>query len=213
MDDLLDRIIQVFHDNGLFEKGVQLIGSWCYRYYQVHLGAPKYPLRTQDVDFLIPYPYQGPRCSLGADLAKVGFRCEFNTDGSMHFSNPIGLRFMGILTRDSITIDDGKIPVRVPSPESFCLHKFVIAQKRRKEDKKIKDAEQAVLVSTIADRTKLSEIYLTLPKAWRSMILSTLKESREYFRPVVGNQATKTIVKTIQWCVRPGRMVGSGSSN
>jgi hypothetical protein len=88
MDDLLDRIVRVFHDNGLFEEGVQLIGSWCYRYYQMHLGAPNYPLRTQDVDFLIPYPYRGSGRPLGTDLEKLGFRCEFNSDASMHFVNP-----------------------------------------------------------------------------------------------------------------------------
>ena len=52
-------ILKVFDDNDLFEEGVELIGSWCYQLYQKHLGAPHFPLLTQDVDFLIPNPYRG----------------------------------------------------------------------------------------------------------------------------------------------------------
>jgi hypothetical protein len=209
MDDLLDKIIRVFSDNRLFEEGVQLIGSWCYRFYQLRLGAPKYPLRTQDIDFLIPYPYRGPGCPLVADLAKVGFLCEFNNDGSMYLANPelkiefltalkgkgeenpvkirklglsvVALRYTDMLIRNSIALDDGGIQVRLPSPEAFCLHKLLIASKRIKEDKRLKDAEQAILTSTIADRTKLLSIYLTLPKRWRATILSTLLEARREF--------------------------------
>ncbi len=53
------RILKVFSENNLFDEGVELIGSWCFQLYQKHLGAPQFPLRTQDIDFLIPNPYRG----------------------------------------------------------------------------------------------------------------------------------------------------------
>jgi hypothetical protein len=93
----------------------------------------------------------------------------------------IGLRFVGVLTNDSIIVNHGGISVRIPSPESFCLRKLLIAQKRRKEDKKLKDAEQAILSSTIADRSKLRRTYLTLPKSWRAMIPSSLRGVKDLF--------------------------------
>jgi hypothetical protein len=45
----------------------------------------------------------------------------------------------------------------------------------------VKDAEQAILSSTIADRSKLRRTYLTLPKSWRAMILSSLRGVKDLF--------------------------------
>ena len=59
MFQTVKKIIKVFDDNDLFDEGVQLIGSWCFQLYQKHLGAPRFPLMTQDIDFLIPNPYRG----------------------------------------------------------------------------------------------------------------------------------------------------------
>jgi hypothetical protein len=53
------KILKVLADNNLFNEGVELIGSWCFHLYQKHLGVEKFPLRTQDIDFLIPNPYWG----------------------------------------------------------------------------------------------------------------------------------------------------------
>ena len=59
MIKLVADILQVFADNNLFNEGVELIGSWCFQLYQKHLGAKSFPLRTIDIDFLIPNPYRG----------------------------------------------------------------------------------------------------------------------------------------------------------
>jgi len=49
----------VFERHGLWDEGVELIGSWCFYLYQRHLGVKAYPFKTQDIDFLLPYPYRG----------------------------------------------------------------------------------------------------------------------------------------------------------
>jgi hypothetical protein len=55
---LVTEILKVFADNNLFNEGIELIGSWCFQLYQKHLGAKSFPLRTIDIDFLIPNPYR-----------------------------------------------------------------------------------------------------------------------------------------------------------
>jgi hypothetical protein len=36
MFEIIQRILKVFADNGLFDEGVELIGSWCFSLYQRH---------------------------------------------------------------------------------------------------------------------------------------------------------------------------------
>ena len=59
MVEIVQKILKVFADNGLFDEGVELIGSWCFKLYQKHLGVEKFPLTTPDIDFLIPTPFYG----------------------------------------------------------------------------------------------------------------------------------------------------------
>ena len=42
---------------GLWQDGLELIGSWCFFMHQKHLGVKVLPFKTVDVDFLIPRPY------------------------------------------------------------------------------------------------------------------------------------------------------------
>ncbi len=39
MIELVAKILTIFHNNGLFDEGVELIGSWCFQLYQKHLGV------------------------------------------------------------------------------------------------------------------------------------------------------------------------------
>jgi hypothetical protein len=59
MIDVIFKVLKVFADANLFDEGVELVGSWCFWLYQKKLGVKNYPLRTQDIDFLIPNPYRG----------------------------------------------------------------------------------------------------------------------------------------------------------
>ncbi len=59
MIDLVRRILAIFERHGLWDEGVELIGSWCFYLYQRHLGVKPYPFKTQDIDVLLPYPYRG----------------------------------------------------------------------------------------------------------------------------------------------------------
>ena len=210
MIKIITKIFRVFEDNGLFDEGVELIGSWCFHLYQKHLGVPEFPLRTQDIDFLIPNPYRGQKHSgFLKQLEKLGFKCDFRWDGSLYLWNEdlkiefitpekgrgssraikvealglraIPLRFVAQLLEDPITVTDDGVEILVPRPARFCLHKLVIASRRRKKDKRLKDLQQAVCASVIVKDRELQELFGAFPKKWRTAVFNVLEKDREEF--------------------------------
>jgi hypothetical protein len=210
VDELILRILKVFEDNGLFDAGIQLIGSWCFKMYQRHLGAPSFPLRTTDIDFLIPYPYKGRDSrNLVNELEKVGFQYDFKSDGSLFMWNSdlkiefittqkgrghegavriaklgitaIPLRFVDLLLENSITVQEDNVEILLPRPVNFCLHKLLIASRRSKEDKRLKDLQQAICTSVITEPPEMQGIFRELPKPWKRRILRILGEAKAAF--------------------------------
>ncbi len=210
MINLIERILKVFSDNHLFEEGVELIGSWCFQLYQKHLGAQSFPLRTQDIDFLIPNPFHGKEHADFIDqLEKLGFSRDFKRDGSMYLwnaelkiefitpekgrgadgaikirklgVNAIPLRFVGLLLDKPITVIENRQKILIPNPANFCLHKLIIASRRRKIDKSVKDLQQAICTSVIVDKQEIRKLFDSLPKKWRQAILRMLERSKQEF--------------------------------
>lgn len=208
MADLFESILQVFDEAGLWKDGVELIGSWSFLLYQRHLGVRKLPLRTQDVDFLVPRPYPRRQAvDLAARLKELGFRPASTNFGSTFFAHPelkleflvpergkgdeaawavgalgvkaIPLRFMDMLLKDSIVLREGEVAVRVPSPVRFCAHKLLIAQRRRNKPKKERDIEQAIYVLETLDTIWFKATLDECPKKWRGLIERSLSEAWE----------------------------------
>lgn len=208
MVSLIERILKVFADKGLFNEGIELIGSWCFHLYQKHLGAKSFPLRTQDIDFLIPNPFHGKEhTDFILQLENLGFKRDFKRDGSLYLwnaelkiefitpekgrgvdssikikklgINATALRFVAFLLDDPITISDNGIKIRVPNPANFCLHKLIISSRRRKTDKSLKDLQQAISTSTIVNRHDIQKLFSPLPKGWKQAILKTLAKARQ----------------------------------
>jgi len=202
------KILKVFAENGLFEEGVELIGSWCFQLYQKHMGAKKFPLRTLDIDFLIPNPFRGKNHpSFINELENLGFNYDFKRDGSLYLwseevkiefmtpekgrgadssikikklgLNAIPLRFVSLLLDDPVTINENGIKILVPNPANFCLHKLIITSRRRKFDKSIKDLQQALCTSVIVSDQEFIKLFTSLPKKWRLSILNMLKKARK----------------------------------
>lgn len=207
--DLIRRILEVFERHRLWDEGIELIGSWCFLFYQRHLGVKAYPFRTQDIDFLLPYPYKGrAKVDLIHELEQLGFRHDFKPDGSIYLMNAelriefmipergrgrdraveitslsltaMPLRFVDMLLRHPISITEGKITVSVPDPAAFCLHKLLIANRRRRADSRQKDLEQALHVVPVAKAAMLKQIYQELPKTWQRTIVRTLERTLEH---------------------------------
>jgi len=219
MVDLIGRIFAVFADNNLFEEGVELIGSWCFKLYQKHLGVDNFPLRSQDIDFLIPVPFYGKgHVNFIKQLEALGFNVDFKSDGSLYLwnaelkiefiavekgkscdkaikicklgVNAIPLRHVGLLFDKPIIISDNGMKILVPAPSRFCLHKFIVASRRRKPDKSLKDLQQAVYTSTIVDKKEMQELFQTLPKKWRQTVLRMLDKAKAEF-PLMGAEIEK----------------------
>lgn len=208
MVESIINILKVFNDNNLFNEGVELIGSWCFQLYQKHLGAKNFPFRTQDIDFLIPNPYRGKEhTDLMNQLKNLGFNIDFNRDGSVFLwnaeikiefitpekgrgvdnaikvkklgINAIPLRFVILLLDNPITIEEKGIKILVPNPVNFCLHKLIIASRRRKIEKSLKDLQQAICTSVILDKKETQELFVLLPRKWKKAIIKMLEKARE----------------------------------
>lgn len=206
MISIINSILKVFANNGLFEEGTEVIGSWCFYLYQMHLRVKVFPLKTPDIDFCFPYPYKGKKKrDFIKQLEALGFEIDFNPDGSIYLYNPeikiefvtvekgkgfdnaveikaLGikatpLRYMEMLFEDPIVINDHGIDIKIPKPVKFCFHKLLVAAKRKKIYKKIKDIEQAIRVSEIISEMELKTEFNHLPKKWRVDIIKILKNA------------------------------------
>ena len=203
MLEIIAGILNVFAKNGLFEEGVELIGSWSFLIYQKYLGARSLPFVTHDVDFLIPNPFRGrEHPELVQQLELLGFRHDFRNDGSVFLwkadfaiefltpekgsgsgepinfkklgLNAVPLRYMDLLLEDSMTVSVEGIKVRVPNPANFFLHKLILSAKRKNRAKAGKDLEQAICASVIVDAGDMANRFRKFPKGWRMDILKVL---------------------------------------
>ena len=219
MVKIAEKILKVFADNNLFDEGVELIGSWCFQLYQKHLGAINFPLRTQDIDFLIPNPFHGKEhTDFINQLEKLGFSPDFKPDGSLYLWNAdlkiefitpekgrsvdsaikirklglsaIPLRFVALLLEDPIMIVESGINIRIPNPARFCLHKLIISSRRKTIDKKLKDIQQAICTSVIVDNKEINRVFASLPKKWKQSIVNILAKAKEAL-PLLIEEITK----------------------
>ena len=176
--DLSEPLLAIFRAmtrQKMWEAGFEIIGSWCFLLYQKHLPMEKYPLKTDDLDILVPRPFRGRPFDLSGFLLRLGFSQQFNPDGSMFFTGnrlkvefvtkerrdgalpprhikeialtPQELRFLDILFADPIILKLGRgIRAKVPSPSAFLLHKLFIASRPERREKRKKDIRQAVYI-------------------------------------------------------------------
>ena len=210
MADLFQQVLEVFDRLGLWDDGVELIGSWSFLMYQRHCGAPPYPLRTQDVDFLVPriYPRRAPVDLAGAS-APLGFHVDFAPHGQVYFIHPdlkvefltpergkgdhptlnikplgikaVQLRFLDMLFDKPLVVREGSASVRIPNPMNFCLHKLIIAQRRGRPEKAQKDIEQAVYLLPILDPAQFRTEAAKLPTKWQQTIQKEPREGADAF--------------------------------
>jgi len=178
-DDLLgpvQELIAMLAKEGLWEAGAEVVGSWCFHFYQVFLGVSAYPIRTEDLDILVPIPWQGRPLDLADLLRRMGFNETITPDGSTTYHRPgirveflsaargrdaekaapakgLGvqsqaLRFMDMLLDNPLPIKImAGVTVVVPAPAAFTLHKLLICGRRKKEHKRAKDMAQAIAVA------------------------------------------------------------------
>ncbi|OGP23917.1 MAG: hypothetical protein A2X87_04225 [Deltaproteobacteria bacterium GWC2_42_51] len=151
-----------------------LIGSYCLSAYREALSLKLPTIKTQDVDFLIPYPYKGKKVDIESIFSDLGFSLGFNPDGSTYFTNgtfkiefltpekgkgtdkaiPIKelginaepLRYLQMLFDEPLNIKRQGLAYSVPNPWVFAFHKILIMKSRRDSSKKEKDILQITAI-------------------------------------------------------------------
>ena len=74
----LRALFSHFERVGLWDEGLQIIGSWCFKIYQNNFGVEFYPERTIDVDIAVKIPYQGKNIDIAQILKSMGFDEQFD---------------------------------------------------------------------------------------------------------------------------------------
>jgi hypothetical protein len=85
------------------------------------------------------------------------------------------LRFVEMLLDHPVSVKEGSVMVSIPDPAAFCLHKLLIAGRRRRRESRLKDLEQALHVAPITREVTLKQVYRELPKRWQRTVLRTLE--------------------------------------
>jgi hypothetical protein len=70
---MFTALANAFAEEGLWEEGLMLIGSWCFNVYVQAFGVEFYPLRTMDFDFGLRIPYTGDKADVDKLLRELGF--------------------------------------------------------------------------------------------------------------------------------------------
>ena len=171
-------------------------------------------IRTRDIDFLIPIPTKFKTKIDVYDLIKdLGFVIiHKGPEGYITFQHPelileflvpergrghdkpyplpdLGinaqrLRFLDLLSQNTVGIDLEGIKVKVPHPANYALHKLIIGPRRKDKNKLEKDTAQAVdLLKVLIDRGEsqsIIDVFNSIPKKWQHTVrkeLTSLKEN------------------------------------
>jgi len=209
--DLVVEVLRRLDKAGVLQD-IVLVGSWCVHFYKSYFdGALLSAIRTRDMDFLIPTPPKLKGEVQVTELLKdLGFISEFHGDGSVSLSHPeliidflvaergrgadkpyvvksLGvkaqpLRYMSLLTDDTITVRSGGLQLTLPHPINYALQKLIISGRRAYEEKAVKDRLQAVevlrAVVSHGDKGRARSKFQKLPVGWRKEILTGLKAAQ-----------------------------------
>ncbi len=173
------------------------------------------PWRTLDIEFDISSLNRSKKCVDIPELFdKLDFLIQFHGEGYVSFDhlklrveflvpekgkgasgpykcpgfgiNAQPLRFLSLLEDNPITIEYQGLPVRVPHPANFAIHKLIISDRRAKDEKAQKDREQALAVwdmlVRLGEEDTLAEVYSHIPLKWRKKLRNVLDEMDESHR-------------------------------
>jgi hypothetical protein len=170
-------------------------------------------IKTRDIDFLIPVPAKFRCNTDIPNLLKdLGFIIGFKGPaGYIMLEHPsliveflvpekgkgldkpyplpqLGVnaqtvRFLNFLTQSKINIEVEGIPVIMPHPANFALHKLLILERRTTSDKLQKDVDAAKKILKalveIGDSASIRGVFESAPKRWQKKMMRGLREIGE----------------------------------
>ncbi|MCX7919530.1 MAG: nucleotidyltransferase domain-containing protein [bacterium] len=170
-------------------------------------------IKTRDIDFLITKPRRiQTKVNIPKLLENLGFLVDFKgTKGYIRLNHPdlileflvpeLGkvtdkpyplpqfglnaqpLRMLGFLAQNTIQVKLDDISITLPHPANFALHKLLIFQRRKNNEKALKDRTTAIVVLKVLIQQGESEIiqkvFNSIPQTWQKKIIKVLKEAEE----------------------------------
>jgi hypothetical protein len=169
-------------------------------------------IRTRDIDFLVPIPTKlKKKTDIPEMLKDLGFIEDFHRKGLIRLNHPeliieflvpergrgrdtpyplpeLGinaqaLRFLDFLIENTMELEFNDLRLKLPHPAAFGLHKLIISTRRIKEDKRIKERQEAIRILRFlimeGEDSKISNLFESMPRRWRTKVIDVLKESEE----------------------------------
>ncbi len=183
-----------------------------YKYYFKSKSYSSF-IRTRDIDFLVQVPIKlNKKIDLFKLLEDLGFIEEFSRpkgyiklthpDLTVEFLvpekgkesdkpyplpqlgiNAQALRYLDILSENTISIDVDGIQIILPHPAAYALHKFIIFKRRGNQDKRDRDLEGAIRVFHELIKndglTAIKQVFNSLHKKWQATVLKNLESVKE----------------------------------
>lgn len=119
------------------------------------------------IDFLVPE--RGRGLDKPYPLPQLGIKAQ-------------ALRFLDFLVENSMKFKINDLNLNLPHPAAFAIHKLIISSRRPREEKKVKEREEAVRVikSLIAKREEetINRLFNSMPRKWRTKVIRSLEESK-----------------------------------
>lgn len=221
-DKLIDRVFNALHEAGVLEYllvvGSWRIYFYVYHFKYERISR----LRTTDIDFDVDLllKVKSHVVNIPNLLKSLNFEIQFSGDNFTFLVNPglkieflaseIGrgadkplkltgfgitaqpLRFLDMLKNEILTVNYKRMPVNVPHPVWFALHKLVISQRRmNKQDntgKIKKDITQAInVLEMLVEINQKDKIFEAIEKL--------TKKQRKLARQALNDPAGKNILK------------------
>lgn len=172
MDRKPAAVLEALCNRGLFAAGLTLVGSHAYGALLNELGIAAAGYRTQDLD-LARAQRLAVALPRGADfrqlLAESGLRFVPVPELAAHAQAVPLLDFLVREPIDGVVLSPNQvIPVKLPSPERFVLHKLYASQSRTDRAKTPKDLEQAAILATVLEEDmpgRLLDAFRRMPAA------------------------------------------------
>jgi len=93
------------------------------------------------------------------------------------------LRYLQILSEDTIKVEKEGIVVKLPHPALFALHKLIVAGLRKSKDKKEKDIGEALRTLKIILEKEgpavIKRHFRMIIPAWQEKIIKLLRQTEE----------------------------------
>ena len=120
------------------------------------------------VEFLVPE--RGKGIDKPVDLPKLGL-------------NATALRFLDFLTDNTIKVRLDDFSITLPHPANFALHKLIIFQRRKKQEKAQKDSGAAIgILKALINKGEarvVGRVFNAIPQKWQSKIIKGLEKIQE----------------------------------